>query len=423
MTLIPSEINTELNNLQSSKTAIKNAIESKGVTIETDTPFSEYADLIEDNLTLTPTDTLNIVTNDTYDVTNYVSAVVNVPTDDVSYSAWDDKILKSCEDNTVDTTKYYQINCTGTYPFQTWNKANFPNVREIRQWSGNSVLGYSGIDYGTIDFSKLEKATGIGSYFLSNQNNKAINFPKLVSFNSSNYAFSSLTNCTLSFPELVSINSTYSFTNSSGTITFDKVTSLESHSFSQRSNENLTIYINTVGSAVNLGSYNMNPNTTGTFTINIPNADTIGFTWYQNKSDAQLSTFTISAPNVRTLNWGNYMFYSIGVNTLAKWQPLLNQVTTFIGGYLFYSINSAITEITLSNAVDLSQLRYMLSNSNSVTKVYLPKCTTLGQYTFNGSALTEIHFGADNQAAIEANTYYSTLWGRGAGNATVYFDL
>lgn len=43
---------------------------------------------------------------------------------------------------------------------------------------------------------------------------------------------------------------------------------------------------------------------------------------------------------------------------------------------------------------------------------------------FSGcSALTEIHFGAANQAAIEATEGYPTLWGRGAGNATVYFDL
>ena len=39
------------------------------------------------------------------------------------------------------------------------------------------------------------------------------------------------------------------------------------------------------------------------------------------------------------------------------------------------------------------------------------------------SKLTELHFGAANQAAIEATEGYSTLWGRGAGNATVYFDL
>lgn len=76
------------------------------------------------------------------------------------------------------------------------------------------------------------------------------------------------------------------------------------------------------------------------------------------------------------------------------------------------------------------------SLGSSIKKIYFPKLTTItygtgasstyqGAYKniFYGTSLTEIHFGAANQAAIEANPGYSTLWGRGAGNATVYFDL
>lgn len=72
----------------------------------------------------------------------------------------------------------------------------------------------------------------------------------------------------------------------------------------------------------------------------------------------------------------------------------------------------------------------------TIDKIYLPKLTTITYGTgartsyqeaykkiFAGTSLTEIHFGAVNQAIIEANPGYSTLWGRGAGNATVYFDL
>lgn len=49
--------------------------------------------------------------------------------------------------------------------------------------------------------------------------------------------------------------------------------------------------------------------------------------------------------------------------------------------------------------------------------------TSHQQIFYQCPALTEIHFGAANQAAIEATEGYPTLWGRGAGNATVYFDL
>ena len=77
------------------------------------------------------------------------------------------------------------------------------------------------------------------------------------------------------------------------------------------------------------------------------------------------------------------------------------------------------------------------ANNNKIQKLYFPKLSIIDKspaYTagnsiaqnniFNGcSALTEIHFGAANQAAIEATEGYPTLWGIGAGNATVYFDL
>lgn len=75
--------------------------------------------------------------------------------------------------------------------------------------------------------------------------------------------------------------------------------------------------------------------------------------------------------------------------------------------------------------------------NNQIQKFYFPKLTTITYGTgasstnqvackliFAGcSALTEIHFGAANESAIKATSGWSTLWGRGAGNATVYFDL
>ena len=77
------------------------------------------------------------------------------------------------------------------------------------------------------------------------------------------------------------------------------------------------------------------------------------------------------------------------------------------------------------------------ANNNKVEKMYFPKLDTItygeGASTsdqaacknvFAGcAALTELHFGAANQAAIEASPGYSTAWGRGAGNVTIYFDL
>lgn len=77
------------------------------------------------------------------------------------------------------------------------------------------------------------------------------------------------------------------------------------------------------------------------------------------------------------------------------------------------------------------------ANNGMVQKLYFPKLTTITYgsgasssyqsaclYVFgNCNSLTELHFGAANQAAIEASPGYSTAWGRGAGNVTIYFDL
>ena len=70
---------------------------------------------------------------------------------------------------------------------------------------------------------------------------------------------------------------------------------------------------------------------------------------------------------------------------------------------------------------------------NKVKKLYFPKLTYIGKTSgysnvtagnnifYSCSALTEIHFAAENQSAIESLTGYSTKWGRSA--ATIYFDL
>lgn len=75
--------------------------------------------------------------------------------------------------------------------------------------------------------------------------------------------------------------------------------------------------------------------------------------------------------------------------------------------------------------------------NGTIQKLYFPKLSVIDKSPayaspyanshknifYSCSKLTEIHFGAANQAAIEATEGYPTLWGRGAGNATVYFDL
>ena len=65
-------------------------------------------------------------------------------------------------------------------------------------------------------------------------------------------------------------------------------------------------------------------------------------------------------------------------------------------------------------------------NCEKLESISFPALTQVtspfNNYTFNGcDALTEIHFRADAQTAIEAMTGYADKFG--APNATIYFDL
>lgn len=127
----------------------------------------------------------------------------------------------------------------------------------------------------------------------------------------------------------------------------------------------------------------------------------------------------------------------IGSDTHSTWAN---------GGGQFTGITSACSKLTTLSFPELTTIYCTASsassgtfaNNNTLQRIDFPKLSVIDKspaYTgtvsvvahkniFAGcSALTEIHFGAANQAAIEATEGYSTLWGRGAGNATVYFDL
>lgn len=67
----------------------------------------------------------------------------------------------------------------------------------------------------------------------------------------------------------------------------------------------------------------------------------------------------------------------------------------------------------------------MFYNSRGLTNVYLHSISAItGTAMFNNCyELTGIHFKGDYEADIKASNGWSTLWGRGAGAATVYFDL
>ena len=113
------------------------------------------------------------------------------------------------------------------------------------------------------------------------------------------------------------------------------------------------------------------------------------------------------------------------------------------GHFLYAFDNMPITSLEFPELTEIYCTGFSPScgtfyGNDQIQKMYFPKLSVIDKspafssvststaqnYIFYScSSLTEIHFGAANQAAIEATSGYPTLWGRGAGNATVYFDL
>ena len=58
-------------------------------------------------------------------------------------------------------------------------------------------------------------------------------------------------------------------------------------------------------------------------------------------------------------------------------------------------------------------------------EIYMPSCTFVGQWAFNGVRAATVHFSAANKAAIEACAGYSSKFQRtgGDGTMTIVFDL
>jgi hypothetical protein len=94
----------------------------------------------------------------------------------------------------------------------------------------------------------------------------------------------------------------------------------------------------------------------------------------------------------------------------------------------FYDCSSlqSVSLPVLQSLKGTNTIRKFLQNT-PVTTISFPSLTTCEKASltdaFADSSLTEAHFPASMQATIEACTNYSTNFGRGAGNMTIYFDL
>lgn len=193
-------------------------------------------------------------------------------------------------------------------------------------------------------------------------------------------------------------------------------------------------------------------NCTGLTELNFPSLVTInGSSAFSGICNGCTNLVTVTFPNVTTITGSNVMLNAFQNNTslvnigFPKLKTIGANTSPANYGHLSGVFNGC-TQITTMTFPELeaiycnggtSAVYGSFANNTYIQKLYFPKLDFIGYGTgaasnnrhacknvFAGcTALTELHFAEDNQSAIEASDGYSTAWGRGAGNVTIYFDL
>lgn len=164
------------------KSEIEDIAEAKDIAVEesVDTPIS-VLQKIDSGTIKTPTGTLNISGNNTYDVTNYASAVVNVPSSfaDVAKGLADGS-LTSFSAPALGVTSLKDSRFNGFTSLQT---LDLTGVTDISQYTASSCTGLTSL---TLD----NNTTNIGDFAFQNCNNNNLAINLNMNGSVGQYAFS-----------------------------------------------------------------------------------------------------------------------------------------------------------------------------------------------------------------------------------------
>lgn len=236
--------------------------------------------------------------------------------------------------------------------------------------------------------------------FANNKKLTSVSFPNLKNTPSFKNTFNNCSNLSsISFPELSSVSNPWysAFRN----------TNLASVSFPSLKNmTGLVTFENAFNFCTNLTTVSF-PELTSVVT-------TGGFTGFASCFDGCTKLASVSFPKLAEVN-GLGMFRAFVRNTL-------------ITSLSFPALSSIV-----SNVSSGSTFAIFYGNSN-LTRIDLPALTSIKTattatsdnllYLFNNCTnLVEIHFGAANQAVIEASAGFATKWGAPNANCQIYFDL
>ena len=389
---------------------------------------------------VTPTGDIAITSQGKYDVdvTNYATAKVDVP------------VSHYMRGTTALTLSNYAFTGNEFTGITTMNGQALAYA-----WAfGQSQAGPSG----TISFPNLTTMANYGMYYTFYQclGINGISAPELTTvgnYGLYNAFYVSSANTggiqgIVSFPKVTSIG-TYgfymTFNNQRLTgISFDKLETLSSANalgyICNGCNKNVSINfpkLKTVSGGMGYSFYN---NTSLEY-FELPALESVGGT----ASNAMTNVLygctklkNVYFPKLTTIsgyNTLNSAFYNCNIleNIRMPEVNLIGQSSTAYGQLKSFVNKTNLKPISFPELVEIKNSNTTASNAvfyNAIgmQKIYLPKFTTAtgtgANNLFNNcTGLTEMHFGKANQATIQAMSGYSTLWGRGAGSATVYFDL
>lgn len=426
-------ISQELTKLQTNLANSYTAVDNKGGTLPAIQNFDNLPSAIDSIQTgITPTGTINITQNGTYDVTNYASANVSVSgADKFKYGATIDDML-------------LDLNTDGTFKQPTENNhiISFDGLKTINnQYELAFKLSRSGAKKVSFpDLTTFSNSFTLSGLCWNNKIIEEIEFPELktipaIGFYTFQYALENTNIKKVSFSNLETIEASYAFQRF-----LQNVQTLQSVDFSKL--KSIT------------GFYAMQQLFSGCISQQLreyefPSLEYVAgnYIFQQSFLNNQPSLKKVSFPKLTSINNGYYTFYqafnSSTSPNLRVCFPVLrivgdNSSTATYGTFcsIFGGSTATAYRMPYCSFPSLESIKNTATSTSYATfyncicveRFFFPRFNSLvgnGQNTLfnNCNNLTEIHFGKANQAAIQAMSGYSTLWGRGAGAATVYFDL
>lgn len=378
---IASELQALATDVQNARTAIT----TKGGTVTPDGGTSQLAtDIATIPTGVTPTGTISITANGVHDVTQYASANVNV---------------------SGGSSKKWGVSVDNLW--RTSNKST-PDLEDLVIPSGEcpKILGYT-FRYAGLKSIYIDDADGIN--FASGSNGTQYAFAENRNLESA------LIDCGDRTSSIGSFSLNYAFL----------ISVLSNPPENPPATFELRIkYIN----GQSCMSYTFQNNVFFKY-FSFPNTERIGSLSYTPLPNCFYNTHQCYKQEQASINQFRFpVLTQIGHTSSTSYYGAFKTAFISTSSSTYHYGEILLPELTMAYCKSSNPSNGHFNGCNALNKVYLPKLSNIGtgttysKYMFSSSTnITEIHFGIENEATIQAMDGYASKFG--ATNATLYFDL